>query len=60
MACAIKDSGNLFRDVGFSEEKSSGLILKGCLLQSVQETIKRKGWKQVEAAAQLGIDQAKV
>lgn len=62
MACAtvIKDRGNVFRDLGFSEEKSTGLMLKSCLLQSVQETITRKGWKQVEAAAQLGIDQVQV
>ena len=62
MACAtvIKGSGNVFRDLGFSEEKSAGLMLKSCLLQSVQGTIKRKGWKQIEAAGHLGIDQAKV
>ncbi len=46
--------------MGFSEEKSAELILKSSLLQALQETIKERGWKQVEAAAQLGIDQAKV
>ena len=62
MACAtvIKGSGNVFLDLGFSEEKSAGLMLKSCLLQSVQGTIKRKGWKQIEAAGHLGIDQAKL
>ena len=55
-----KGSGNVFRDVGFSGEKSAELILKSSLLQALQETIKGRGWKQVEAAAQLGIDQAKV
>ena len=55
-----KGSGNVFRDLGFSEEKSAELILKSSLLQALQETIKGRGWKQVEAAAQLGIDQAKV
>jgi len=59
-ATVIKGSGNVFRDLGFSEEKSAELILKSSLLQALQETIKRRGWKQVEAAAQLGIDQAKV
>ena len=56
----IKGSGNIFRDLGFSEEKSAELILKSNLLQALQETIKSQGWKQVEAAARLGIDQAKV
>ena len=55
-----KGSGNVFRDLGFSEEKSAELILKSSLLQALQETIKDRGWKQVETAARLGIDQAKV
>jgi len=55
-----KGSGNVFRDLGFSEEKSAELILKSSLLQTLQEMIKDRGWKQVEAAAHLGIDQAKV
>lgn len=59
-ATVTKGSGNVFRDLGFSEEKSAELILKSSLLQALQETIKGRGWKQVEAAAQLGIDQAKV
>lgn len=59
-ATVTKGSGNVFRDLGFSEEKSAELILKSSLLQALQETIKERGWKQVEAASQLGIDQAKV
>ena len=59
-ATVTKSSGNVFRDLGFSEEKSAELILKSSLLQALQETIKDQGWKQVEAAACLGIDQAKV
>ena len=59
-ATVTKGSGNIFRDLGFSEEKSAELILKSSLLQAFQETIKGRGWKQIEAAAQLGIDQAKV
>lgn len=55
-----KGSGNIFRDLGFSEERSAELILKSSLLQALQDTIRGQGWKQVEAAAHLGIDQAKV
>ena len=55
-----KGSRNVFRDMGFSEEKSAELILKSSLFQALQETIKDRSWKQVEAAARLGIDQAKV
>ncbi len=55
-----KSSGNVFRGLGFSEQKSAELLLKSNLLQALQETIRKRGWKQVEAATQLGIDQAKV
>ena len=40
-------SGNVFRDFGFSEEKSAELNLKSSLLQALQEMIKGRGWKQV-------------
>ena len=59
-AAVTKGTGNVFRDLGFSEEKSAELTLKSSLLQALQATIKDRGWKQVEAAARLGIDQAKV
>ena len=59
-ATVTKGSGNIFRDLGFSEEKSAELLLKSSLLQAIQATIKGRRWKQIEAAAQLGIDQAKV
>nr|WP_281719841.1 XRE family transcriptional regulator [Nitrosomonas nitrosa] len=59
-ATVTKGSGNIFRDLGFSEERSAELILKSSLLQALQETIRDRGWKQVEAATHLGIDQAKV
>lgn len=59
-ATVTKSSGNIFRDLAFSDEKSAELILKSNLLQAVQDAIKSRGWKQVEAAAQLEIDQAKV
>jgi predicted XRE-type DNA-binding protein len=59
-ATVTKGSGNIFRDLGFSEERSAELILKSSLLQALQETIRERGWKQSEAATQLGIDQAKI
>ena len=59
-ATVTKGSGNIFRDLGFSEERSAELILKSSLLQALQDTIRGRAWKQVEAAVRLGIDQAKV
>jgi predicted XRE-type DNA-binding protein len=59
-ASVTKGSGNIFRDLGFSNEKSAELILKSSLLQALQETIKEREWKQAEATAQLGIDRAEL
>jgi predicted XRE-type DNA-binding protein len=59
-ATVTKGSGNIFRDLGFSNEKSAELILKSSLLQALQETIKEREWKQAEATAQLGIDRAEL
>jgi len=39
-AIVTKGSGNIFRDLGFSEERSAELILKSSFLQALQETIK--------------------
>ena len=39
-ATVTKGSGNVFRDLGFSEEQSAELLLKSSLLQAIQETIK--------------------
>ena len=55
-----KGSGNIFRDLGFTQERSAELILKSSLLQALQETIRSHAWTQREAAARLGIDQGKV
>jgi predicted XRE-type DNA-binding protein len=59
-ATVTRGGENIFRDLGFSEERSAELILKSSLLQALQKTIRGRGWKQVEAATRLGIDQAKV
>ena len=59
-ATVFKGSGNVFRDLGFSDQRSVALTLKSHLPQALQEAIKRRVGKQVEAAAQLGIGQAKV
>lgn len=55
-----KGTGNVFQDLGFSGEKAAELVLKSSLLRAIQETIREQGWKQAEAAARLGVDQAKV
>ncbi|MDR4466445.1 MAG: hypothetical protein MRJ66_19510 [Nitrospira sp.] len=58
-ATVTKGSGNIFRDLGFSEERSAELILKSSLLQALQDTIRRhasrdRSGQSVQAA--LGAD----
>jgi predicted XRE-type DNA-binding protein len=55
-----KGSGNIFRDLGFSQERAAELILKSSLLQARQDTLRAHAWTQTGAAAHLGIDQGKV
>ena len=55
-----KGSGNIFRDLGFSQERAAELILKSSLLQALQDTLRAHAWTQTGAAARLGIDQGKV
>lgn len=55
-ATITKAQKRVFLDLGFFEEGLSALVFKSNLLQALQETIKSRGWMQVEAAAQLGID----
>lgn len=52
--------GNVFADLGFSAEEATLLTMRAGLMARLRETIAAKGWTQVEAAAKLGIGQARV
>jgi predicted XRE-type DNA-binding protein len=51
-------SGNVFQDLGFANPEQE--LLKARLLLQIQQTIKRRGLSQVQAAAALGIKQPHV
>ena len=55
-----RSSGNVFRDVGFSPEEAEHLMVRAELLMSLQETIRARGLKQIEAARLLGVTQPRV
>lgn len=55
-----RSSGNVFRDVGFSPEEAEHLMVRAELLMSLQETIRARGLKQIEAATLLGVTQPRV
>lgn len=56
----IESSGNVFVDLGFSEEEAALLAMRAELMARCRETIASAGWTQTEAAAHLGITQSRV
>ena len=53
-------TGNVFRDLGFSNEESEHLLVRADLLIQLQKAIASKGLKQAEAARVLRVTQPRV
>jgi predicted XRE-type DNA-binding protein len=53
-------TGNVFRDLGFSNEESEHLLVRADLLIQLQKTIAAKGLKQAAAAKVLRVTQPRV
>jgi predicted XRE-type DNA-binding protein len=53
-------TGNVFRDLGFSNEESEHLLVRADLMIQVQKAITSKGLKQVEAAKVLRVTQPRI
>ena len=51
-------SGNVFRDIGFSEGEAENLLLRSELMSQVREVA--RGYTQQEAAKMLGITQPRL
>lgn len=56
----IESSGNVFADLGFSEEEAALLAMRAELIAKLRQTIERNGWTQQQAAEHLGIGQSRV
>jgi predicted XRE-type DNA-binding protein len=52
--------GNIFLDLGFSEEEAALMTMRAELMLALRETISERGWTQVEAAERLGVGQSRV
>jgi predicted XRE-type DNA-binding protein len=52
-----KSTGNVFRDLGFSEAEVAELTVKSTLISAIGDTIQRRKLTQREAARRCGIDQ---
>jgi len=53
-------SGNIFIDLGFSEEEAAELSIKACLFRKLQEILKESKQSQADLAKQLGVKQPHV
>jgi len=55
-----RSSGNVFRDLGFSEEEAEHLKIRSDLMIQLQKVIASRGLKQAQAARILGVSQPRV
>jgi predicted XRE-type DNA-binding protein len=55
-----KSSGNVFRDVGFSEGESASMKIRAELMLKLSDMIQRRNLTQAEAAKLLGVTQPRV
>jgi predicted XRE-type DNA-binding protein len=55
-----RSTGNVFRDLGFSQEESEHLRIRSHLLILVQRAISKRRLKQAEIARLLGVTQPRV
>jgi len=56
----IESSGNVFKDLGFSEEESDKLIIKSKLMMEIESFIKNKGMTQAHAAELMGVTRPRI
>lgn len=53
-------TGNVFRDLGFSQDEAEHLLIRSDLMIALQKALERRGLKQAEAARILGVTQPRV
>ena len=56
----IESSGNVFKDLGFSQEESDKLIIKSKLMMEIESFIKNKGMTQAHAAELMGVTRSRI
>jgi predicted XRE-type DNA-binding protein len=55
-----ESSGNVFTDLGFSNQEAANLVLRSELMDAIERIIKENGWTQREAARRLGVHQPRI
>lgn len=60
MDTITRSSGNVFRDLGFSEDEAEHLRIRSTLMVAVRKLIEERGLTQTEAAKLLGVTQPRI
>ncbi|MFZ2973742.1 MAG: helix-turn-helix transcriptional regulator [Ferribacterium limneticum] len=60
MSKLTESSGNVFTDIGFSDEEAVLLKLRADLMASLRKEIADQGWTQQQAAERLGVGQSRI
>ncbi len=55
-----RSSGNVFKDIGFSDAEAVNLLARAQLMYQIERIIKEKSWTQEQAAKALGVSQPRV
>jgi predicted XRE-type DNA-binding protein len=55
-----KSSGNVYRDIGFSEEESQDLIIRSKLMRELKKRIEQVGLTQAKAAELINVTQPRI
>lgn len=56
----VEGSGNIYKDLGFSDEESANLMARATLILEIREIVKANNWTQEEAAAALRVRQPRI
>lgn len=56
----IESSGNVFVDLGFSDEEAGNLRIRSELMIVIEEYIKENGWTRVQAAESFGVAKSRI
>lgn len=56
----VESCGNVYKDLGFSDDEAANLLVRSELMLIVRDTIKQRGWTQKESAAELGVHQPRI
>lgn len=57
---ASRSTGDVFRDLGFSEAEAQHLRVRGELMIQIEKVLAARGLKQAEAARIMGVSQPRV